>query len=327
MSSFVNNVESDSTTNVENLKIPDAARSVVILLGVSFAEANYLYEYSVREAKDKFWEALCAANKIDKSLFQRNKHLSEVDQMKNSVVASEEIEVLRAMYPDEKHFQITSFTVPDGDSLTELKIRLFPDDDDYGCYEIHIQYSNGSYPQKYPKVFVIGGWNSERAGLGTILHHGLIKFLSGLSVDDPMVFEVLNHAQELVRSGEENILSGNTMYGPESSLLPYLNGNGQVAGNVAQTRFQKEKDRQKNRIKQQGLVSFNPRPRTKSTFWSKKPNEIPTAKAFPNIPTTLKNARENLPAAQSREAFLRLMKDADQCDRVVLITGETGCGE
>jgi hypothetical protein len=277
--------------------------------------------------KEVFWKALCELNKIDLSIFTGGKETSNIGETSNKVMAEDEIEVLRAMYPEEKDLCVTTFTNDVGVSFTELLIRLFPDDDDYDCYQIYIQYDNHSYPLSYPKVFVIGGWKDERAGFGTVIHNELMKFISSLPAGEPMIFEGLNFAQELVRSGIENSDSDSSQLGPDSTLLPYLNGGNQVIKNTkGQNQSENEKGRSSRRPNQIFVPSFHPRPRTKNSFWSKKPNETLPAKALPTITTALKNARERLPAAQARESFLKLMKEADKRDRVVLITGETGCG-
>jgi len=318
-----------SESHIEDTKFPDDVNLVIRLLGVSNAEAACLYKLPERKMKDVFWKALCALNKIDVSIFEGDNKSNNGDLANNKVMAEDEIEVLRAMYPEENDLCVTTFTNDAGRSRTELTIRLFPDDDDFDCHQLCIQYDNNSYPQSFPKVFIIGGWANEQAGLGTRVHSELITFISNLPASEPMIFEVLNHAHELVRSGLENNARDTMHNGSESTLLPYLNGSSQSNLGKGQNHSEDIKDRSSRRLHQKfaQVPSFHPRPRTKNTFWSKKPNETPPAKGLPTISTTLKNARENLPAAQARESFLRLMKEADQGDRVVLITGETGCGK
>jgi len=69
------------------------------------------------------------------------------------------------------------------------------------------------------------------------------------------------------------------------------------------------------------------RPREKRFFWSKVPQQTPIATAFPKIGTLIQSQRSGLPAAKAREEFLSMMKKADNHNRVILVTGETGCGK
>ena len=49
--------------------------------------------------------------------------------------------------------------------------------------------------------------------------------------------------------------------------------------------------------------------------------------AFPKLSASMEKARKSLPAAKARKEFLSIMQKAESTGRVVLVTGETGCGK
>jgi hypothetical protein len=69
------------------------------------------------------------------------------------------------------------------------------------------------------------------------------------------------------------------------------------------------------------------RSRARNAFWRVPPNQTPPANPNPCIPKTMEKARKSLPAAAAKDEFLRVMEEADKQNKVVLVTGETGCGK
>jgi hypothetical protein len=156
-----------------------------------------------------------------------------------------------------------------------------------------------------------------------------MKFVSELPTGEPMIFDIFNYAQEVLQDGESGVPSGSIKFGPDSILLAHLSGGDRYARKEMRIADEKKKNPQNKRQQKRRNdgSKFKPRPRTKSFFWSKNATETPPAIAFPKLRGDIKKARERLPAAKAREEFLEVMREADRRDRVVLITGETGCGE
>ena len=310
-------VATNSNDN-EDETISVAVKSIVLELGVSLEEAKCLSsakgDYQV---KNGFWSALCQLTAVESNLFDPAPGLTEDEQESNKQIALEEVEVLKAIFPEEKDLQLTTFMDSQNLSVTQLLVPLSSSAGENQIMCVH--YYDGSYPMKHPKVLVTGGWNSANPG-STVLHSELIKFVSTLPNDEPMVFEVFNYAQELLQTSE------NMKVDQETSLLPYLSGGERFQIKPPKTKSSKQGGQRssRNRRELQNPVGFKSRPRTKSYFWSKLPKETPPAEAFPKLRTIIDNARKRLPAAAAREEFLSVMQEADRRDRVLLVTGETG---
>ena len=69
------------------------------------------------------------------------------------------------------------------------------------------------------------------------------------------------------------------------------------------------------------------RPKSKLSFWARPPKNTPHAISFPSIPTSLKQKRENLPAGKARFTFVEKCKMAEKSNRILLVTGDPGCGK
>ena len=296
---------------------------------MSLEEAACLCNAEGAGVKDEFWKALCEVNGIAATSFDSAQGLTVDEEDSNKQISSEEIEVLRAIFPEEEDLQVTSFIDSQNKCVTNLIIPLPPvaDENRVMC----LQYYEGSYPMKRPKAFVTGGWKITNPGYGTAIHSELLKFVVTLPQDEPMIFELFNYAQELLQSGEDSLTSGTIKSGHDSALLPYLKGGDVYAQKEAPAtakRYGSKQDQKTSRSKGQSSgPTFKRRPRTKSFFWSKSPKETPPAQAFPKLRTVIENARKRLPAAAARDEFLRVMKAAEKTGNVVLVTGETGCGK
>ena len=178
-------------------------------------------------------------------------------------------------------------------------------------------------------------------GVGTATHIELCKFMSTLALGDPMVYELYGFVQGILPSLPDG-LSVPVTSGGDSLLLSYLDGGGafaetksssnpQAGGSVASKGGKLSKTEQKRGDKKSksagNRASAQRRPREKSFFWSKKPKQTPAAIAFPKLSASMEKARKSLPAAKARAEFLSIMQKAESTGRVVLVTGETGCGK
>ena len=178
-------------------------------------------------------------------------------------------------------------------------------------------------------------------GVGTAVHIELCQFMSTLALGDPMVYELYGFVQGILPSLPDG-LSVPIYSGSSSLLLSYLDGGGafaemesssnpQVGDSATSKGGEPSKTEQKRSDKvSKSASSGTPahrRPREKSFFWSKKPKQTPEAIAFPKLSASMEKARKSLPAAKAREEFLSIMQKAESTGRVVLVTGETGCGK
>ena len=299
-------------------------KPIVQHLGVSFGEALCLCEAEGDKLKEDFWNALCLLNTVDSKLFDGVRTLTIDQQNFNKEMSSEEVEVLRAIFPEEEDLQVSSFVNSKSETVTELLIPLPPVANEHQT--MNVQYLEGSYPTVYPKIFVTGGWDTQTPGIGTTVHSELLKFVLTLPNDEPMIFELFNYVQELLQTKDSNFCAA-LKAGRQSALIPHLKGRDIFLSqepSKEKTKNQENKGSKKNRRKLNGSVGFKHRPRSRNAFWGTLPKNYPPAEAFPKIPTAMKNARSRLPAATARGEFLQIMKEADSRDRVMLVTGETG---
>ena len=134
-----------------------------------------------------------------------------------------------------------------------------------------------------------------------------------------MLFEIYGQMQLLLQTLDEledlSLSSDNQEKGQPKSL--------------ATEKEDSESDRQQEKPKRQKKPFHKAfkRPRARGQFWSTPPEKTPPATSFPTISKTLKDCRSELPAGKARSDFLKCMEEADQSSRVVLVTGDTGCGK
>ncbi len=362
-----NEKSSTNTGNILNnaidegiqIKIPEGAKSLQKDFGVSLEEAILLSRTKDDNVTVALWTALCQMNGIPLEQFEApTGSLSKDELDANMEIVAEEIEVLKAIFPEEDDLCIETVRNGSGNDLTQISMVLpnldfdaSPDTDEHQRI-MKIQYHKGSYPMTHPRVFILGGWKSGKdlgasgSGDGSAIHSKLVQFVATLPTQDPMIFEIYNHVQELLQEGE---MGGRV--GHESILLPFLEGgqefmqkppsdngaSGKDDGNRhAQNASQqttshpnkgKRGPQRKDNNRSSSTSRVQKRPRTRSAFWSKRPHETPSATAFPKLSTLIDNQRKRLPAQKARQEFLDVMAEADRKDRVVLVTGETGCGK
>lgn len=205
-------------------------------------------------------------------------------------------------------------------------------------------------------ALVIGGWDTvHRSGLlSTTLHTGIVKFLAGLPVNEPMVFELFGFMQEFFIDNDVALISGDVdSNNSKVSLLQYMGGGITTTSTVTPTITINSDEEKKLKLRcgpsgrrhpddnlsraigtgddyGNGDKSTAKRhrrrqgPREGSSFWTKAPRDTPKAERFPKVCGTIDRVRKSLPAARSRSEFLNLMKRAERGGRVLLVTGETG---
>ena len=274
--------------------------------GLSIKEISWLdkqTKHNNEALEDALWFALENA-----AGFKKVKACDD-DQDANRRVLQEEIEALEAIYADE-----CKITCSDDGSLQTIEVKL----EDLEK-TLHVVVRPGAYPSQTPeRVWVTGRWPQP---LGSAIHIELLKFLmKQVTPGEPMVFELQGCLQDLLASPEE-------WSSDQSVLIPGENKQPLVPANsttptvdTAGVQATKETSYAKSKTNRR-------RPRERRTFWSKPPSKTPAATAFPQIPSSIDRVRRSLPAAAARDKFLRLLKEADNGGRVLLVTGDTGCGK
>ncbi len=317
----------NEANNCDENTIPEDVIELTKTYGLTTIEATLISKSvaatvtSTTGVRDLLWRGLIdAANVKDKieTNYDLRQELSPDDFELNEQISKDEIEVLQSMFVIGEDLSIRQ-----SDGEVELCITVPPMDDPESNEKkiLHIFYSDGLYPRQFPKVFLSGGW---KEGCGTFFHINLVKFLASLSEGEPMVFEIFGRVQEMLTENHE--------YDPstESLLIPHLEGGKEyLAANARPKQPQSvnktstktgKKSAVKGLMNQKSLNTCR-RPREKSFFWSKRPDQTPPAIAFPEISTLMKSTRKRLPAAKARDEFLSVMKMADKNNGVVLVTG------
>lgn len=295
--------------------------------GVSQYEAMFLLkENSV--PRTALFNAILKLNKMRGDDFSPTNVLSDDEQEQNIQKSLEEEEVLKAMFPLKEDLQIKSLN----EDTKQIQISL-PGTDDIKK-KLVIEYPVASYPSVYPKVFITGGWDTFTEGSGTAVHLLLYQFMMSLSLHEPMAFDLFNYAQELLQSLEDDSLSISILSGVESHLLPFMDGGKEFVKQISS----KVKGRNNVAVGQvphssrasalsDNQVKVKQRSRARGAFWRVPPNQTRPANPNPDTPTSMQKARQSLPAAAAKDEFLRVMEEADKHNKVLLVTGETGCGK
>ena len=288
--------------------IPDEEIELTEKYGCSMMEATLILKSATRQNMsivDVLNRALIKAN--GESIL--NKSVSSESIERNKVISSDEIEVLQSMFTIGEDLHIKS----EGGKI-EFFINM--NDADNNKKILHISYNEGLYPSTYPNVFVEGGW---KEGYGSMFHINLVNFVRSLSTEEPMIFEIFGYVQG-------TLTDCNNISSTEMSLVAFLDDSMEASSSCI---VSKSKQIAPTKPLKTTLVANKPklRSREKSFFWNKSPSQTPHATSFPEISDDMRTARQRLPAAKARDEFLSVMKLADSQNRVVLVTGETGCGK
>lgn len=270
--------------------------------------------------KFKLWNAICSAVSLPKERCciadGASSAISEDSIANNKEIASNELEALEAIF-DGQDFTIAKI----GNGTTSVSIGL-----PFGDSKLFLEviYSEGYYPDLLPMVFLRSD-GSSKFREGGQLHVKMAQFLSTLEPGQEVIFELFGHVQELL----QDICDGQSSSVDDASLLLSslkLGGSPDVSSSNGKVRAPSNEDKAKPAATKQ-IPKPSRRPREKSSFWNTPPKNTPSADAFPKLSSLLEKARKSLPAAEARSEFLRLMDKAGRGGRVMLVTGETGCGK
>lgn len=266
--------------------------------GLTHVDASFILKKKVASVDETIWDTFYKAANTPFI-----KETSPLNVDKNGEIVNDELQVLESIYPPEDCYVETT------NGFTTVRIKL-PEDDHKLTLEI--MFHETKYPSIHPsRILIIGDWVKC---VGAAVHIELVKFVSSLRGGDPMIFEIVGHLQNLLQSAADGELSFVAL-SSEISSRPTK----KVADNV-------KGDENSEFLDPKPVERFR-RPRERSSFWSRSPKQTPAATAFPNIGAAMKAARESLPAAKARAEFISVMRAADKCGRVVLVTGDTGCGK
>lgn len=229
--------------------------------------------------EDVLWAKVCELSDVSLSA-------TATPSDENKQMFEEEVEAMEAIFP-------SAFNVSTSNGCTTVVIKT-PED-----LSLNIAFASCQYPSAFPqRVLVNGNW-PKRFGLA--LHVQLVKFISTLTLGEPMLFEIYGQIQLLLQSEEEL---------EDTSLLPTAikSGTGRSSTGTDSSR----REPQKSSIQKALLHTSFKRPRARGGFWSTPPTKTPAATSYPNISNSLKNCRLELPAGKARSDFLAQMKKADK---------------
>ena len=282
-------------------------------------------EQKLQEERRTFWKFLtnaaslpiertCCLNDNEQSL------ISDDDRNRNVEAAANECEAMEAIFDKEDFF------IEVGPSMTSVYIVL-PFVTSKLSLEVH--YTNGLYPDLLPMVFVTTGSN-DIFRCGGRIHLSIARYMSGISAGQEVIFDLFGHLQSLLQEEEASF---NDVSIVRSELLSHLKLDESI---------DKESEKCASRLTSldtanmavNGVVKNTTRvysrPREeRRTFWNTHPSNTPKAVPFPKLSTLMDRSRKSLPAAKAREEFLSLLAKANAIGggRVLLVTGETGCGK
>jgi len=276
-----------------------------------------------------FWECICnsvkKSNIYVKDISKRKSQMDDDTINMNLEQINDEIEVLQALFPDECEIsyengnpQDVGQTIKIGIPLNSEQFTSSVESTSTNPSTLEFHFQNGLYPSIYPSgVFLKNIWNKthQSIGMGTVLHIKLAEYVSTLDTDVPMMYEIYSFVLDLLEQRHE-------AYSIQSPLLASLRGS--KPSNTNEKKSDYKKRSLKNR---KDFLPRKYRPRTRSPFWSKSPKKTLPATAFPDIPPSIFKARQNLPANKARDEFFRVLQQSLKQNRVLLVTGETGCGK
>ena len=269
--------------------------------GVTIAEAKTLLKMADDSSIDQvLWKALCS-----KAATALSSSDEGSDKDENVEIARDELEALEAIFlPEECQIHRQNGT-------TSVVISL-PSEDNAHKLQMKIVTRDGVYPAVHvDQVLIYGVWSKP---VGVAVHVKLIQFLSDLPLSEPMMYEIFGQVQSLLQEAADGEL--NTM-----SLA--LSSNGKT-----ETKSKPQGKPLPEKSSARTLVAPKlRRPRQRASFWSTPPKKTPKATAFPQLETKIRHQRESLPAAKARGDFLNAMQECLKTGRVVLVTGDTGCGK
>lgn len=292
------------SSNSQNQRDSEASPRVQALaskFGLTLADASFVLSCKMPSADDSVWNTFLRTANASLTT-----EVSANSGAENQEIAEDELEALEAIFSPEE------LSVKKNDGVTTISIKL-PEDDNKLTVEIITQ--NAMYPSIHPcRILVSGCWSKP---VGAAVQIELIHIVAALPIGDPMIFEIVGHLQRLLQSAADGELPVVAL-----SSTSLLRSTETMTKNIG-----KEQQRDKLSGSRGSRTPRIQRPREKSSFWCQSPKQTPPATAFPDTGLAMKMARSSLPAAKARSEFLSVMKKADRCGRVVLVTGDTGCGK
>jgi len=319
--------KAQTNSSMDPIIMDEKIKNLSKKFGVSQYEAMCLLKENL-VPRTALFNSILKFNKMSGDDFGSTHTLSDHEQEQNIQKSLEEEEVLKAMFPLEEDLQIKSLS----EDTKEIQISLPATD---GIKKkLVIEYPVASYPSVYPKIFITGGWDIFKEGSGTAVHLLLYQFMMTLSLHEPMVFDIFNYVQELLQSIDDDSISLSISSGVESHLLPFLDGGKEFLKHMSSkvkvrnnTAVGEVRHSSKTSTLSINQVKVKQRSRARSAFWRVPPNQTRPANPNPDISTSMQKARKSLPAAAAKDEFLRVMEEADKHNKVLLVTGETGCGK
>ncbi|KAG7338163.1 ATP-dependent helicase HrpA [Nitzschia inconspicua] len=270
-------------------------------LGVTIQDAAWLVqrqkESPTKDIRSIFWERICeiAEASLDLGAETGNEH-------ENLTVSAEEFEAIEAIFPTE-----CSMETDESKHTCTITIKT-PEEID-----IQFTYMQGKYPSVYPEsVLFLGKWSQP---IGVAFHVEMVKFLSTLPLGEPILFELYGQAQTILQAMDEL---------PKLSLSPMTVTQQRETNTNRGSRTTEASSGPDHVPSEKGVVKK--RPRIRSSFWSTPPNKTTAAIPF-NWSKSIEQQRKCLPAWNARDKFLSALREADKSGRVVLVTGDTGCGK
>jgi ATP-dependent RNA helicase DHX57 len=287
-------------------------KDIQLILNKASATSNT--ETSVQSI---LWNALCCASGV--SVQEHMEISTNGDIQENKILIDEEFEALSAIFSpqellidqNEKNQSDVSTVrlyLPNSDLVDDATLNIFIQPQLYPIYN-------------YPIVLLSGTW--KRPEFSVHIHIEIIKFLFSLHLGEPMVYELHGFASNLIQN--DSIIKGNLDTLPR--LTPFLiKEEGTIIGREQKSSPDNHENRNPKNTTQRHIKPL--RPRVKSDFWSKPPHLASAAVSNPRIQSEISKARKQLPAADSREEFLSMLRQSEKDgNRVSVVTGATGCGK
>ena len=300
----------------------EAAKAVASKFGISLQDANWLLEQQQGDKKTEvsleilFWKQICKiANVQDQLFLGKNQEIGENDddndEIENENVAREELEAIQAMFDND----CTLLSSPTSTTLVIKTPELL---------NVHFSYTKKRYPSIFPRfILFLGKW--ERP-VGVAFHVAIAKFLSTLQLGEQMFFEIYGEEQNMIQTMDElPILSLKSVTTASTKCVPktIVNENDTASSSSSTTSTTTS-----STISSSTSNKMNSkRPKSRNVFFSTSPKQTPPATSF-CWNKSMERQRKSLPAWNARSDFLsKLQESSSSSNRVVLVTGDTGCGK
>jgi hypothetical protein len=313
-----------------SLKDSDRIQNIMTTYGTSLQVAQYLSQG--QDPHVLYWDAFTHITSMthlsSATLDPFWKTMNQMEKSSNVQSAEEELEALSAIFQDDMSL---SRSQKDDGVVVTVMIHL-PSQTMRERKSLHIQFRQGLYPSKTPTVVIQGGWEHQDHVRASLIHFELIKFLGQQASGDPILYAIYTFVMDVMETTKDSV---HDKYDVQDRLLQFFR-----RGTDTLIQQDKQNHREKNDTMELGHISDHStdqqptskirqktRPSTKNDFWSTSGKQVAPAVAFPKISTLITKTREGLPAANAKNEFLSKLNESEKLNRVVLVTGETGCGK